>query len=87
MPDLDVYVDARTSLQVATELAQAAASGWDPATVRGDLAGLVAGRAPRPAGERPVYFRSVGLGIEDAAVAWAAYENGNDEATTEGRSG
>ncbi|MFB9465512.1 ornithine cyclodeaminase family protein [Streptomyces cinereospinus] len=87
VPDLDVYVDARTSLQVATELAQAAASGWDPATVRGDLAGLVAGRAPRPAGERPVYFRSVGLGIEDAAVAWAAYENGNDEATTEGRSG
>ncbi|SOD91329.1 ornithine cyclodeaminase family protein [Streptomyces sp. Ag109_G2-15] len=83
VPELDVYVDARTSLQVASELAQAAAAGWDPATVRGDLAGLVAGHAPRPSGERPVYFRSVGLGIEDAAVAWAACRN--DDNTTKGR--
>ncbi|MEU9454887.1 hypothetical protein [Streptomyces sp. NPDC048277] len=83
VPELDVYVDARTSLRVAAELLQAAASGWDPALVRGDLADLVTGSAPRPSGERPVYFRSVGLGIEDAAVAWAAYEN--DNATTEER--
>ncbi|OXY89714.1 ornithine cyclodeaminase family protein [Streptomyces diastatochromogenes] len=82
VPGLDVYVDARTSLQVASELAQAATAGWDPATVRGDLAGLVAGHAPRPSGERPVYFRSVGLGIEDAAVAWAACRNDDD--TTKG---
>ncbi|MEH0580311.1 ornithine cyclodeaminase family protein [Streptomyces sp. B21-108] len=83
VPELDVYVDARTSLRVATELVQAAASGWDPETVSGDLADLVAGRAALPSGKRPVYFRSVGLGIEDAAVAWAAYQN--DNATTEGR--
>ncbi|WP_223736872.1 ornithine cyclodeaminase family protein [Streptomyces purpurogeneiscleroticus] len=83
VPDLDVYVDARTTLHVATELVQAAATGWDPATVRGDLTGLVAGSTPRPSGKRPVYFRSVGLGIEDAAVAWAAYQYDNE--TTEGR--
>ncbi|MBB3666284.1 L-arginine dehydrogenase [Prauserella sediminis] len=80
--ELDVYVDARTTLQVATELVEAAASGWDRATVRGDLAELVTGQALRPSGRRPVYFRSVGLGIEDAAVAWAAY---NDNAITGGQ--
>jgi L-arginine dehydrogenase len=42
---------------------------WDPAQVRGDLAALVAGRAPLPTGERPVFFRSVGQGLEDVAVA------------------
>ncbi|MFJ9867595.1 ornithine cyclodeaminase family protein [Streptomyces sp. NPDC101165] len=82
--ELEVYVDARTTLDVATELVQAAASGWDPAAVRGDLADLVADKALLPSGQRPVYFRSVGLGIEDAAVAWAAYEHDNE--TTEGRS-
>ncbi|MFI9025518.1 hypothetical protein [Streptomyces sp. NPDC053560] len=84
MPELDISVDARTSLQVATELVRATASGWDSGSVRGDLAGLVAGRASRPSGDRPVYFRSVGLGMEDAAVAWAACRNNND--TTEEQS-
>ncbi|MFI8239318.1 ornithine cyclodeaminase family protein [Streptomyces sp. NPDC085866] len=84
VPELEVYLDARTTLDVATELVQAATSGWDPTAVRGDLAGLVADKARRPSGQRPVYFRSVGLGIEDAAVAWAAYEYDNE--TTEGRS-
>lgn len=60
VPGLDVYVDAPTSLQVTTELVLATGSGWDPATVRGDPAGLVTGRAPRSTGERPVYFRSWG---------------------------
>jgi len=71
--DLDVYLDARTTVSVATELRDATASGWNPGTVRGTLADLVAGSAARPDGNRVVYFRSVGLGIEDAAVAWAAY--------------
>lgn len=78
VPQLEVYLDAHAALRVAADLVQAAASGWDPATVRGDLAGLVTGTAPRPSGTRPVYFRSVGLGIEDAAVAWAAYRNDNE---------
>lgn len=77
--DLDVYVDAATTLGVATELKQAAETGWDAGAVRGVLADLVAGQAPAPSGERVAYFRSVGLGIEDAAVAWAAYQTQQHE--------
>jgi L-arginine dehydrogenase len=50
----------------------AAEHGFTLAAIRGDLAGLLAGTAPAPTGARPVFFRSVGLGIEDAAVALAA---------------
>lgn len=84
VPELDVYLDARSSLEVAAELTQARASGWDPAAVRGDLTGLVTGSAPPPSGQRPVYFRSVGLGIEDAAIAWAACRNDDENATAKG---
>jgi L-arginine dehydrogenase len=68
---LDVYCDvAATTPDVAGEMVLARRSGaWDPAQVRGDLAALVAGRAPLPTGERPVFFRSVGQGLEDVAVA------------------
>jgi L-arginine dehydrogenase len=64
----DVYCD---HLPVATSAA------WDLRSlgadqVRGDLAGLLSGVAPLPRRDRPVFFRSVGLGIEDAAVALAA---------------
>lgn len=58
---------------------QAAEAGWDAGAVRGVLADLVVGTAPAPSGERVVYFRSVGLGIEDAAVAWAAYQTQQKE--------
>jgi len=57
----------------AAELRDATAGGWNPGAVRGTLADLVTGSADRPRGDRVVYFRSVGLGIEDAAVAWTAY--------------
>ncbi len=73
VPALDVYLDSRTTLTVATELRLARVDGWDGTAVRGTLADLVAGTAPAPSGDRVVYFRSVGLGIEDAAVASAAY--------------
>lgn len=79
--ELDVYLDAPSTLGVATELIQAAAQGWDTGAVRGTLAGLVAGSAPGPGRERVVYFRSVGLGIEDAAVAWAAYRTHEERNT------
>jgi len=77
--DLDVYLDARTTLTVAAELRDATAGGWNPDAVRGTLADLVTGSADRPRGDRAVYFRSVGLGIEDAAVAWAAYRADRQE--------
>ncbi len=67
----DVYCDsAPSSLAAAGELLLALEDGsWTADDLRGDLPGLLAGRAPLPSGGRPVFFRSVGLGIEDAAVA------------------
>lgn len=47
--------------------------GWDPAAIRGDLAGLCLGACPLPAPGRPVFFRSIGLGLEDVAVAQALW--------------
>ena len=50
----------------------AAEHGFTVDRVRGDLAGLLASTAPGPTGDKPVFFRSVGLGIEDAAIAQVA---------------
>ncbi|MEO3871016.1 hypothetical protein ABGB18_19580 [Nonomuraea sp. B12E4] len=73
---LDVYADhapgahaAAGDMRIAT-----AEHGFTLDAIRGDLAGLVSGSAPAPTGDKPVYFRSVGLGIEDAAVALAVLE-------------
>jgi L-arginine dehydrogenase len=71
---LDVYADhAPAAFAAAGEMRLAAAGhGFTLGAIRGDLAGLLAGTAPAPTGAAPVFFRSVGLGIEDAAVALAA---------------
>ena len=68
---VDVYCDsAPSALAAAGELRLAVQrSLWSAKDLRGDLPGLLAGSTPPPSGERPVFFRSVGLGIEDAAVA------------------
>lgn len=67
----EVYCDsAPSSLAAAGELLLAVEAGtWTAGDLRGDLPGLLAGSAAGPSGQRPVFFRSVGLGIEDAAVA------------------
>jgi ornithine cyclodeaminase len=52
----------------AGDLIQAAAAGWSWDALAGDLADLVAGRLER-AGDRPTLFKSVGLALEDLAVA------------------
>ncbi|MEV4410493.1 ornithine cyclodeaminase family protein [Catellatospora sp. NPDC049609] len=71
LPLLDVYCDHRPSAAAAAgEMRLAAAGGrWSAEAIRGDLAGLLAGTDPGPSGQRPVFFRSVGLGIEDLAIA------------------
>jgi L-arginine dehydrogenase len=74
---LDVYVDYTPAATAAAgELRIAAADhGFTPDDIRGDLTGILSGTAPLPDGGKPVFFRSVGLGIEDAAVALAALQN------------
>lgn len=72
--DLDVYADhAATAFAHAGDMRIAVEQhGFTAEHIRGDLPGLLSGRAPRPSGDRVVFFRSVGLGIEDAAIALAA---------------
>lgn len=68
---LDVYCDHTPStVAAAGEMRLAVEAGsWSDA-VRGDLPRLLTGKAEDPSGDRPVLFRSVGLGIEDLALAW-----------------
>ena len=73
---MDVYCDYQaTTPSSAGEMVLATASGkWVPEKIRGDLAGLCAGACPLPDYTRPVFFRSIGLGIEDIAMAHALYK-------------
>jgi L-arginine dehydrogenase len=52
----------------------ASAHRWSPKSIAGDLAELVTGRAILPSYDRPVFFRSIGLGLEDIAMAHALFE-------------
>ena len=72
----EVYCDYRaTTPSSAGEMRLAAeAGGWSPDAIRGDLPELLAGTAPKPGGDRPVFFRSIGLGLEDIAVAAAVFK-------------
>ncbi|MEV5967410.1 hypothetical protein AB0L70_36915 [Kribbella sp. NPDC051952] len=71
LPKLEVYGDYRPTVTAsAGELVIAAEQGiWSPEQLRGDLPELLTGTCERPSGERPVFFRSIGLGIEDLAIA------------------
>ncbi|MDH4609548.1 ornithine cyclodeaminase family protein [Pseudomonas sp. BN102] len=74
--EMDVYCDYRaTTPGSAGEMVLAAERhGWSREAIRGDLPGLVSGSAPRPDYRRPVFFRSIGLGLEDMALANALYQ-------------
>ncbi|MEU2779645.1 ornithine cyclodeaminase family protein [Streptomyces sp. NPDC007162] len=71
LPGLDVYGDHRPTVTAsAGEMVLAAEQGlWSGKDLRGDLPELLTDACPPPSGERPVFFRSIGLGIEDIAVA------------------
>jgi L-arginine dehydrogenase len=70
---MDVYCDYRsTTPSSAGEMQIAGAEhGWSAATVVGDLPELTAGRGALPSYDRHVFFRSIGLGLEDIAMAHA----------------
>lgn len=72
LPDLAVYCDYRKTAPLAAgEMVIAEEEGvWSASEIVADLPELVSGSGPpRPAGR--AFFRSIGLGIEDAAVAVA----------------
>ena len=78
---MDVYCDcAATTATVAGEMKLATEAGtWKPERVKGDLGALVNKACEMPAYDRPVYFRSIGQGLEDVAVALAVYKEIKNE--------
>ncbi len=80
---MDVYCDYRqTTPGSAGEMVIAEEEhGWNSADIRGDLPELVTQTAAKPDYSRHVYFRSLGLGLEDIAIADAmlTYLNQQDK--------
>ncbi|KWH03423.1 ornithine cyclodeaminase [Burkholderia territorii] len=75
LPDMDVYCDYRHTTPASAGEMQiaAAAHGWTPERIVGDLPALVAGTCAAPSRTRHAFFRSIGLGLEDIAIAHALY--------------
>lgn len=73
--DMDVFCDYRqTTPGSAGEMLIAGEQhGWDASRIVGDLPQLLSERVARPDYERHVFFRSIGLGLEDVALANALY--------------
>lgn len=76
LPRMEVYCDYRvTTPGSAGDMRLAREQhGWAPSCIRGDLPELVSGTAPLPGYSRHVFFRSIGLGLEDVAIANALYQ-------------
>ncbi|KLK89724.1 hypothetical protein AA309_29865 [Microvirga vignae] len=71
---MNVYCDNRsTTPLIAGEMVLAAESGWSRDDIRGDLGDLACGKAQAPLPDRPSFFRSMGLGIEDVKMALEIY--------------
>jgi len=77
--DMDVFCDYRqTTPGSAGEMLIAGEQhGWDASRIVGDLPDLLSERVARPDYERHVFFRSIGLGLEDVALANALYRLNN----------
>ncbi|VVM73047.1 ornithine cyclodeaminase family protein [Pseudomonas fluorescens] len=73
--DMQVFCDYRlTTPRSAGEMLIASEQyGWSKDSIVGDLADLLSEKVQRPAYDRHVFFRSIGLGLEDIALANAIY--------------
>lgn len=73
--DMQVFCDYRlTTPGSAGEMLIAAEQhGWSKGSIVGDLADLLSEKVQRPGYDRHVFFRSIGLGLEDIALANAVY--------------
>ncbi|WP_039640111.1 ornithine cyclodeaminase family protein [Streptomyces sp. 769] len=71
LPAMEVYGDYRPTVTTAAgEMVLAVEQDlWSAEQLRGDLPELLTGGCLPPSGERPVFFRSIGLGIEDLTIA------------------
>jgi len=74
--DMQVFCDYRlTTPGSAGEMLIASEQhGWDNRAILGDLADLLSEKVQRPDYNRHVFFRSIGLGLEDIALANAVYQ-------------
>ena len=75
LSQMDVYCDYKaTTPASAGEMKLASEQGsWTGADVKGDLADLVNQDIEKPHYQRPVFFRSIGLGLEDIAMAYGIW--------------
>lgn len=75
LTEAQVYCDYRqnTPSSAGEMLLAKEQHGWDPAAILGDLASMMSGQVPRPVATLPVFFRSIGLGIADVAMAEALH--------------
>ncbi|WP_237885326.1 ornithine cyclodeaminase family protein [Pseudomonas sp. PGPR40] len=74
--DMQVFCDYRqTTPGSAGEMLIAGEQhGWNKRSIVGDLPDLLSERIQRPDYDRHVFFRSIGLGLEDIALANALYQ-------------
>ncbi|MGY2170354.1 ornithine cyclodeaminase family protein [Pseudomonas gingeri] len=73
--EMQVYCDYRqtTPASAGEMLIASTQHDWQAESIRGDLAELLSGQVPRPQYAQHVFFRSIGLGLEDIALANALY--------------
>ncbi|CAI8932348.1 NAD(P)H-dependent anabolic L-arginine dehydrogenase DauB [Pseudomonas sp. IT-P258] len=73
--DMQVFCDYRltTPGSAGEMLIAAKRHDWDKGAIVGDLPDLLSGKVLRPDYDRHVFFRSIGLGLEDIALANAIY--------------
>lgn len=71
LTEMDVYCDYRqtTPYSAGEMIIAARETAWCVENVLGDLPELVTGTCTKPSYRRHVYFRSLGLGLEDVAIA------------------
>jgi len=74
--DMQVFCDYRltTPGSAGEMLIASERHGWDSSAIIGDLADLLSEKVQRPDYNRHVFFRSIGLGLEDIALANAVYQ-------------
>ncbi|MBP5953071.1 ornithine cyclodeaminase family protein [Pseudomonas iridis] len=73
--DMQVFCDYRltTPSSAGEMLIAVEQNGWSTDSIMGDLADLLSEKVQRPDYHRHVFFRSIGLGLEDIALANAIY--------------